>query len=106
MWHGIMSRGLERGNSRAVSGYGVVTEWSAELHKSDEGCVRRAELARATPRSNPKSGETKRRVFGVFVVLTTLVSCVKLRSRIIPGHFRKFCIFLINILFGLRNSVC
>ena len=39
---------------------------SAELPKSDEGLVRRAELARATPRSNPKSKETKRRVFGVF----------------------------------------
>ena len=35
--------------------------------KSDEGGVRRAELARATPRSSPKSEETKRRVFGVFV---------------------------------------
>ena len=34
--------------------------------KSDEGGVRRAELARATPRSSPKSEETKRRVFGVF----------------------------------------
>ena len=46
----------------------TVTEWhgSAELPKSDEGCVRRAELARATPRSNPKSEEAKRRVFGVF----------------------------------------
>ena len=34
--------------------------------KSDEGGVRRAELARATPRSNPKSEEAKRRVFVVF----------------------------------------
>ena len=34
--------------------------------KSDEGGVRRAELARATPRSNPKSEGTNRRVVGVF----------------------------------------
>ena len=54
----------------------TVKEWhgSAEPLKSDEGLKRRAELARATPRSNLKSEETKRRVFGVFVVLTTLVS--------------------------------
>ena len=53
----------------------TVKEWhgSAEPLKSDEGLERRAELARATPRSNLKSEETKRRVFGVFVVLTTLV---------------------------------
>ena len=53
----------------------AVKEWhgSAEPLKSDEGLERRAELARATPRSNLKSEETKRRVFGVFVVLTTLV---------------------------------
>ena len=46
----------------------TVTEWhgSTEQTKSDEGGVRRAELARATPRSNPKSEEAKRRVFGVF----------------------------------------
>ena len=58
----------------------TVKEWhgSAEPPKSDEGLERRAELARATPRSNPKSGETKRRVFGVFVVLTTLVSFLTL----------------------------
>ena len=53
----------------------TVKEWhgSAEPLESDEGLERRAELARATPRSNLKSEETKRRVFGVFVVLTTLV---------------------------------
>ena len=46
----------------------AVKEWhgSAEPPKSDEGLERRAELARATPPSNPKSEETKRRVFGVF----------------------------------------
>ena len=72
MLHWIKRMGFERGNSRAVGGYGVAREHGTT--KSDEGGVRRAELARATPRSNPKSGETKRRVFGVFVVLTTLVS--------------------------------
>ena len=53
----------------------AVKEWhgSAERLKSDEGQDRREKLSRATPRSNQKSGETKRRVFGVFVVLTTLV---------------------------------
>ena len=54
----------------------AVKEWhgSAEPPKSDEGQDRRAKQARATPRSNPKSGETKRRVFGVLVVLMTFVS--------------------------------
>ena len=47
-----------------VDGYGVAREHGTT--KSDEGYVRRAELARATPRSNPKSEEAKRRVFGVF----------------------------------------
>ena len=41
-------------------------QWSAEPPKSDEGLVRRAELARATPRSNPKSEGTKKaRVWSV-----------------------------------------
>ena len=46
----------------------AVTEWhgSTEPPKSDEGGVRRAGLARATPRSNPKSEEAKRRVVWVF----------------------------------------
>ena len=46
----------------------TVTEWhgSADPPRSDEGGVRRAELARATPRSNPKSEEAKRRVVCVF----------------------------------------
>ena len=35
---------------------------------------RKRRYARRVYGSNPKSGETKRRVFGVFVVLTTLVS--------------------------------
>ena len=49
------------------SGWRLRSDTGARNHrKSDEGGVRRAELARATPRSNPKSEEAKRRVFGVF----------------------------------------
>ena len=46
----------------------AVKEWhgSAELPKKRRTRRSASELARATPRSNPKSGDTKRRVFGVF----------------------------------------
>ena len=53
MRQGILEKRSGVGNSGAVDGYGVAREHGTT--KSDEGGVRRAELARATPRSNPKS---------------------------------------------------
>ena len=75
MRHGIKLMGFERGNSERLA----VKEWhgSAEPPKSDEGEDRRAKLARATPRSNPKSEGTKKaRVWSVCWYLRLLcLSC-------------------------------
>ena len=88
LWRGCRSEILER--------LAVTEGTGARNHrKSDEGSVRQAELARATPRSNPKSEEAKRRVvwvfggtydFGVFLAVTLpFIFCGK-REEAERGH--------------------